>query len=236
MNTPFKETDKLKGQSVKVSSYLKYGCILKAAFNYINKNHKVRAKNNNCMCCVCTSSFSPEDLELIFLENVCSNPKVFRRKENFHKIKNLLSCIDRNALMFYKKKSCILIDIFKKVESLPRLNTDGNSNGKRKNEYSNSNTKSAKHPKIHKCKESNETIGISRDKSKGKMNHISKQKGFVEAKSPYHVRTIEDDVQFCVPSPKNKRFLSQIDRGTNNCLVFFQVQHDWSIFRNLLHV
>ena len=206
VNTPFKETDKLRGQSVPVSNYLKYGCILKAAFNYIIKNHRVRARSKNCKCCVCTSTFSPEDLELIFLENVCSNPNILKRNENLHKIENLLSCIDRNDLMFYKKNSGKLMNIFKKIEKLPRFNPVERRNGKRKSQQLNSNINLAKHSKINDCEDEKRMTRV-KDKSEGEITQIPKQKGFDQAESPQHMQTIGDDIQLCASSPQNIRFL-----------------------------
>jgi len=143
VNTPFKETDKLEGRPIPIRSYLRYGSIIKSAFNYIGKTHKVRTKKSNCKCCVCTSSFSPENLELIFLENVCSNQQICRRKENFQKVKNLLNCINLNS-------SSKLKEIFEKIDSCG-METKERS-GKRKNE----NMASSKYQKINHYKERTE--------------------------------------------------------------------------------
>ena len=58
----------------------------------------------NCKCCVCTSGFSPEDVELIFLRNVYDNKEITQKKENHQKIQNLFRCINTNSLVFYEKR------------------------------------------------------------------------------------------------------------------------------------
>ena len=210
VNTPFKETDKLRGKSVPVSSYLKYGSILKATFNYISKNHRVRAGNNNCKCCVCTSSFSPEDLELVFLGNVCSNPNILEKTENLHKIKNLLSCIDGNAMMFYKNNSGTLMNIYKKLESLPPDGKRNNVNGKRKSNHLNLNSELAKNPRTDICEERIEGIGMTKDqdKSEGRTVNHSQGERFDQVES--YLPVGEDSQLFATSKHNNRSVLQRL--------------------------
>ena len=86
-----KETDLLEGHSISLEKYLQYGSILQGAFNYISKNHRVRTKGTNCKCCVCSSGFSPEDIKVIFIKNVCSNKVVTTKKENHEKMRKFIN-------------------------------------------------------------------------------------------------------------------------------------------------
>ena len=121
VNSPFKETRRIDCHCIPLRKYLQYGCILHAAFKYITRKHKVKKNKAYCKCCICVSSFSPEDLELIFLENICKNVKFMEKKENFHKVENLIRSIDKNSLILFKKNSCKFEEISEKVRNIPSI-------------------------------------------------------------------------------------------------------------------
>ena len=153
-NSPFKETDKLEGRPIPLRNYLQYGSILKSAFDYIGKTHKVRTKKSNCKCCVCTSSFSPENLELIFLENISG---ICQRKENFRKVKNLLNSMNLSALVNYNSSK--LNEILEKIETKEKP-------GKRKIENMASSLKSSKYQKINNYEERTEGKSVVKKQEK----------------------------------------------------------------------
>ena len=118
-----------------------------------------------------------------------------------------MSCIDGNAMMFYKNNSDKLMDIYQKLESLPCL--DGKRsivNGKRNSTHLNLNTKLAKHLKSNDCEERTESTGMTKDQDKSEDRTVNKR--FDQAESSHHVRTTEEEMQLSDTSQQNKRFLS----------------------------
>ena len=69
-NCPFLEDENFEGKTVPLRQYLHFGNIIQASFNFITKNHKAREKKVNCMCCVCLSSFSPEDIYIRYMSEL----------------------------------------------------------------------------------------------------------------------------------------------------------------------
>ena len=78
-NCSFLEDENFEEKTVPLRQYLHFGNIIQASFNFITKNHKAREKKVNCMCCVCFSSFSPEDIEFVFLKNFVTHTKYYTR-------------------------------------------------------------------------------------------------------------------------------------------------------------
>merc|ERR1712062_343007 len=118
------ETDKLDCQSIPLRKYLQYGCILQAAFKYITKNHRARKSNANCNCCICTNSISPEDLELLFLENMFSNMKRTETiKGNSQKVKNFIRSIDKKSLVCCRKSPRKFEEIYKNIENIQTVSS-----------------------------------------------------------------------------------------------------------------
>ena len=86
-NCPFLEDENFEERTVPLRQYLQFGNIIQASFNFITKNHKARVKKVNCLCCVCLSSFSPEDIEFVFLKNFVQQIKKQKIKKNIVKIR-----------------------------------------------------------------------------------------------------------------------------------------------------
>ena len=105
LNSPLIEDSSFSGKSISLRQYLHFGNILQAAFSYITKNHKIRQNKVNCNCCICTSNISPEDVEFIFVKNFVMNTKRQDCKKSIKKLKNFLSSLNKDALVFYKKNS-----------------------------------------------------------------------------------------------------------------------------------
>jgi len=159
INSPFKESEKLEGHFLSVQKYLQYGSILQAAFNYITKNHKVRSKNVNCKCCTCRSNFSPEDIELTFLENVCTRQNNLKEK-NAKKMQNFINSIEKNSLLLFKKNSRRLEEFCKKIDNVLASSEKVTKEkmgirGKRGKHNMASMKKSAKYQKLYDYKEPN---------------------------------------------------------------------------------
>ena len=104
-NSPFIEDAEFTGKTIPVRQYLKFGNIIQASFNFITKNHKVREKKRNCACCICLSSFSPEDIEFVFVKNFVTKMRNNVKKENIKSIKNFLHSINKDSLVFFKRNS-----------------------------------------------------------------------------------------------------------------------------------
>ena len=98
LNSPFIEDKHFVGKALSFRQYLHFGNILQAAFNFTSKNHKIREKKVNCKCCICTSNFSSEDIEFIFVKNIVKNIKSQGRKENIIKLSNFLKSIDKGRV------------------------------------------------------------------------------------------------------------------------------------------
>ena len=105
LNSPFIEDQNFIGKSISLRQYLHFGNILQAAFNYITKNHKIREAKTNCQCCICSSNFSPEDVEFIFAKNFVKNMRKNERRGNVNKICNFLNNINKNSLILFKRNS-----------------------------------------------------------------------------------------------------------------------------------
>ena len=116
-NSPFLENDKFEEKTVPLRQYLHFGNIIIAAYNFITKNHKARVKKVNCMCCVCLSSFSPEDIEFVFLKNFVTQVKKQKIKTNIVKIRNFLHCINKDSLSLFKGNSSELEELAAEVQN-----------------------------------------------------------------------------------------------------------------------
>ena len=116
-NCPFLEDENFEGKTVPLRQYLHFGNIIQAAFNFITKNHKAREKKVNCMCCVCLSSFSPEDIEFVFLKNFVTQVKKQKIKKNIVKIRNFLDCINKDSLAFFKENSPELEELAQEIQN-----------------------------------------------------------------------------------------------------------------------
>ena len=115
MNSPFKEDENFADKSIPLRQYLRFGNILQAAFNYTTKNHKIRTKKYDCKCCICRSSFSPEDVEFIFVKNFVLNIRDQDKRENIKKIRNFLNSINKDSLAFFKRNSSELEQFASKI-------------------------------------------------------------------------------------------------------------------------
>ena len=116
-NCPFLEDESIQERTVPLRQYLQFGNIIQASFNFITKNHKAREKKVNCLCCVCLSSFSPEDIEFVFLKNFVTQIKKQKRKENVVKIRNFLNCINKDSLIFFKRNSSELEELSLEIQN-----------------------------------------------------------------------------------------------------------------------
>ena len=116
-NCPFQEYEKFEEKTVPLRQYLQFGNIIQASYNFITKNHIAREKKVNCMCCVCLSSFSPEDIEFVFLKNFVTQVKKQKIKKNIVKIKNFLLCINKDSLTLFKGNSSELEELSQEIRN-----------------------------------------------------------------------------------------------------------------------
>ena len=117
INCPFLEDENFEEKTVPLRQYLQFGNIIQASFNFITKNHKARVKKVNCLCCVCLSSFSPEDIEFVFLKNFITQVKTQKIEKNIVKIRNFLDCINKDSLNFFKLNSAELEDFALEIQN-----------------------------------------------------------------------------------------------------------------------
>ena len=197
VNSPLKETDKLDCHSIPLRKYLQYGSILQAAFKYITKNHRARKNNANCNCCICTNSISPEDLELLFLENMFSNMKRTETIEgNFQKVKNFIRSIDKKSFRFCPKSSRKFEEIYKNIENIPTVFSsteeadEQTTLGKRENSKMPI-AQSSKRLKVDDDQGNTENKGERRRNKKG-QNGKRKKRRIVERESTCHDDTNDD--------------------------------------------
>ena len=81
-NSPLIEDEEFQGKKIPIRQYLHFGNIIQASFDFIVKNHKAREKKSNCKCCICSSSFSPEDIEFVFIKNFVRNARNQTKETN----------------------------------------------------------------------------------------------------------------------------------------------------------
>ena len=125
LNCPFLEDENFEEKTVPLRQYLHFGNIIQASFNFITKNHKAREKKVNCMCCVCLSSFSPEDIEFVFLKNFVTQVKKQKIEKNIVKIRNFLDCINKDSLNFFKENSSELEELALEIQNASAILLSG---------------------------------------------------------------------------------------------------------------
>ena len=117
LNSPFLEDENFEDRTVPLRQYLNFGNIIQASYSFITKNHKVREKKMNCYCCICHSSFSPEDIEFVFLKNFVTQVKKQKIKKNIAKMKDFLNCINKDSLTLFKKNSDELKEFSNEIQN-----------------------------------------------------------------------------------------------------------------------